>query len=156
MSIVFDATVWLAVEASRGAGVLTGVQTGQFGPEKPGTSDSGCRQDRPFTHNDLGAWKSTPIDSLEGYVPARIALRMEQDGLAHLVREKRGGSKGRPGDPRPTALRDHMGRAYFYRHELDDAAAIEPVAPLFMGCGTRSGSAAIGGTITAPQTSFGP
>ena len=63
--------------------------------------------------------------SFEGYIPTRLALRMEQDGLAQLVRQRGGVRKGkirravmcrRPGDPKATKLRDHMGQAYSYRH----------------------------------------
>ncbi len=77
--------------------------------------------------------------SFEGYIPARLALRMEQDGLAQLVRQRGGVRKGairravmcrRPGDPKPTKLRDHMGQAYSYRHELDDGHRPWALRPL--------------------------
>ena len=32
--------------------------------------------------------------SFEGYIPTRLALRMEQDGLAQLVRQRGGVRKG--------------------------------------------------------------
>jgi len=80
-----------------------------------------------------------PDLSFEGYIPARLALRMEQDGLAQLVRQRGGVRKGairravmcrRPGDPKATKLRDHMGQAYSYRHELDDGHRPWALRPL--------------------------
>ena len=77
--------------------------------------------------------------SLEGHIPTRTALKMEQNGLAQLVRDKRGSNKGkirravmrrRPGDPHQTQLRDHMGQAYSYRHELDDGHRPWALRPL--------------------------
>jgi len=77
--------------------------------------------------------------SFEGYVPTRIALKMEQDGAAQLVRQRGGVHKGqirravlrrRLGDPTPTELRDHMGQAYTYRHELGDGHRPWALRPL--------------------------
>jgi len=77
--------------------------------------------------------------SFEGYVPKRLALRMEQDGFARLVRQRGGVRKGeirravmnrRAGDPHATKLRDHMGQAYSYRHELDDGHRPWALRPL--------------------------
>ena len=64
---------------------------------------------------------------------------MEQDGPAQLVRQRGGVRKGkirravmcrRPGDPKPTKLRDHMGQAYSYRHELEDGHRPWALRPL--------------------------
>jgi hypothetical protein len=61
----------------------------------------------------------------QGYIPERYALKLERDGIAKLVRHKKGSINRavlhrRPGDPKPTVLRDYQGQAYSYRHELDD------------------------------------
>ena len=77
--------------------------------------------------------------SFEGRIAARTALKWESDGVVQLVREKRGRNKGkirravmrrRPGDPHVTKLRDHMGQAYSYRHELDDGHRAWSLRPL--------------------------
>ena len=77
--------------------------------------------------------------SFDGYIPARLALRMEHDGVAQLVRQRGGVHKGkirravmrrRPGDPHTTTLRDHMGQAYSYRHELQDGHRPWALRPL--------------------------
>jgi hypothetical protein len=62
-------------------------------------------------------------NTLEGRIPVRLALKMEVDGTAQLVRQGRGVNGGkirravlrrRPGDPHVTTLRDHIGQAYSY------------------------------------------
>lgn len=70
-----------------------------------------------------------------GTIPDRSALRLERDGQAKIVRHKKGRMARaimckRPGDPRPTTLRDHMGQAYSYRHELDDGHQPWALRPL--------------------------
>ncbi len=71
----------------------------------------------------------------QGYVPERYALKLECNGVAKLVRPKNGSInrallRRRPGDPKPTSLRDHMGQAYSYRHELDDGQRPWALRPL--------------------------
>ena len=75
--------------------------------------------------------------AFQGYIPSRIALQMEADGLAQLVREKRGKRKirravlrRRPGDPHATSLRDHIGQAYSYRQDLADGHRPWALRPL--------------------------
>ena len=77
--------------------------------------------------------------AFEGRISTRVALKWEREGVAMLVREKRGCNKGqirravmrrRPGDPHVTKLRDHMGQAYSYRHELDDGHRPWALRPL--------------------------
>lgn len=75
----------------------------------------------------------------QGYIPERYALKLERAGVAQLVRQKRGVHKGsirravlhrRPGDPKPTAVRDYMGQNYSYQHELDDGHRPWALRPL--------------------------
>ena len=76
--------------------------------------------------------------AFQGYIPSRIALQMEADGLAQLVREKRGKRKirrvvmhRRAGEPHATTLRDYMGKAYSWEQRLDDGHqpwALRPLA----------------------------
>lgn len=71
----------------------------------------------------------------QGYVPERYALKLERDGIAKLVRHKKGSinrviQHRRPGDPRPTALRDHMGKAYSWEQRLDDGHQPWALRPL--------------------------
>jgi hypothetical protein len=77
--------------------------------------------------------------SFEGHISTHVALKWERAGVAVLVREKRGRNKGtirravmrrRNGDPRATQLRDHLGHAYSYRHELDDGHRLWALRPL--------------------------
>jgi len=71
----------------------------------------------------------------QGYIPERYALKLERDGIAKIVRHKKGSINRvllhrRPGNPHATKLRDHMGRAYSYRHELDDGHRPWALRPL--------------------------
>ncbi len=75
----------------------------------------------------------------QGYIPERYALKLESNGVAQLVRQKGGVHKGairrvvmhrRPGDPKPTTLRDHMGRAYSWEQPLDDGHQPWALRPL--------------------------
>jgi len=71
----------------------------------------------------------------QGLVPLRRALKLERDGLAKVVRHKKGRIARavmykRPGDPKPTTVRDHMGQAYSYRHELNDGHRPWALRPL--------------------------
>ncbi len=71
----------------------------------------------------------------QGYIPERYALKLERDGIANLVRHKKGSINRavlhrRPGDPKPTVLRDYQGQAYSYRHELDDGHRPWSLRPL--------------------------
>jgi len=77
--------------------------------------------------------------SFEGHISAHVALKWDRDGVAMLVREKRGRSKGkirravmrrRPGEPHATKLRDHVGQAYSYRQNLDDGHRPWALRPL--------------------------
>ena len=78
-------------------------------------------------------------NTLEGRIPVRLALKMEVDGTAQLVRQGRGVNGGkirravmrrRPGDPHVTTLRDHIGQAYSYRQELSDGHQPWALRPL--------------------------
>ncbi len=71
----------------------------------------------------------------QGYIPERYALKLEREGMAALVRHKKGYINRavlhrRPGDPKPGVLRDYMGQAYSYRHELDDGHRPWALRPL--------------------------
>jgi hypothetical protein len=60
-----------------------------------------------------------------GLARERNVLRLERDGLAKVIRHKKGRIARavmykRPGDPMPTTVRDYMGKAYSFRHHLDD------------------------------------
>ena len=77
--------------------------------------------------------------AFEGHISTHIGLKWDRDGLAMLIREKRGRGKGeirravmrrRPGGPHVTKLRAHMGQAYSYRHELDDGPRPWALRPL--------------------------
>jgi hypothetical protein len=77
--------------------------------------------------------------SFEGRIPVPTALKWESEGIVQLVREKRGRNKGkvrravmrrRPGDPHVTTLRDHIGQAYSYRHDLEDGHRPWALRPL--------------------------
>ena len=70
-------------------------------------------------------------------VPERRAIKLEDDGLAKVVRHKKGRISRvvmyrRPGEPLPTAIRNYLGKAYSFRHNLDDGHrpwAIKPLGP---------------------------
>ena len=72
----------------------------------------------------------------QGYIPERYALKLERDGIAKIVRHKKGSINRvflhrRPGDPKPTVPRDYMGKAYSWEQPLDDghqAWALRPLA----------------------------
>ena len=71
----------------------------------------------------------------QGLIPERRALKLERDRVALIVRKRTGhiaraGMRKRPGDPNPTTLRDHMGQAYSYRHELGDGHQPWALRPL--------------------------
>jgi hypothetical protein len=73
--------------------------------------------------------------AFQGLVPERRVLKLERDGLAKIVRHKKGRISRavmykRPGDPERTTMRDHMGQAYSYRHELDDGHQPWALRPL--------------------------
>ncbi len=86
---------------------------------------------------------TVPLYSYEqefkGYIPERHALRLEAQGLAHVIRQKGGAEKGRirrvtlhrrPGDQKPSALRDYQGQSYSYRQELNDGHQTWALHPL--------------------------
>ena len=78
-----------------------------------------------------------------GFVPERRVIKLEFDGLAKVVRHKKGRIARavmykRPGDPVPTTLRDHMGKAYSFRQHLDDGHRPWAMKPL--GAPFRFGS----------------
>jgi hypothetical protein len=75
----------------------------------------------------------------QGHIPERYALKLEAHGVAQLVRQKGGVKKGairrvvmrrRPGDPKPTVLRDYLGQGYSYKHHLDDGHRPWALKPL--------------------------
>ncbi len=71
-----------------------------------------------------------------GSTPERYALKLERQGIAKLVRHKKGSINRvvlhrRPGDPKPTAPRDYVGTAYSWEQRLDDGHqpwALRPLA----------------------------
>ena len=71
-----------------------------------------------------------------GHVPERYALKLESNGDAQLVRHKKGSINRailhrRPGEPKPTTLRDYVGKAYSWEQPLDDGHqpwALRPLA----------------------------
>ena len=70
-----------------------------------------------------------------GLISDHSALKLERDGLAKAVRKRTGRvvrlvMYKRPGEPRPTTVRDHMGQAYSYRHDLDDGHQPWALRPL--------------------------
>ena len=78
-------------------------------------------------------------NEFQGYIPERYALKLEREGVALLVRQKGGVRKGairrarlyrRPGDPKPSTLRDHMGKAYSWKQPLDDGHQPWALRPL--------------------------
>lgn len=72
----------------------------------------------------------------QGYISERYALKLERDGIAKLVRHKKGYINRavlhrRPGDPKLTTPRDYLGKAYSWEQPLDDghqAWALRPLA----------------------------
>ena len=87
----------------------------------------------------MGASMTVPLYAYDsgfmGFVPERRVIKLEFDGLAKVVRHKKGRIARavmykRPGDPEPTTLRDHMGKAYSFRHHLDDGHRPWAMKPL--------------------------
>jgi hypothetical protein len=73
--------------------------------------------------------------SFQGYIPERYALKLEREGLAKLVRHKKGSvnrvvMRRRPGDPNATVLRDYPGQGYSYEHHLYDGHRPWALKPL--------------------------
>ena len=73
--------------------------------------------------------------SFQGLVPERRILKLERDGLAKVVRHKKGRIARavihkRPGDPDPTTIRDYMGKGYSFKHHLDDGHRPWALKPL--------------------------
>lgn len=75
--------------------------------------------------------------AFQGLIPERSALKLERDGLAKLVRHPKNGRIARvvrhkrPGEPTATTLRDHMGKAYSFKHDIGDGHkpwALRPLA----------------------------
>jgi len=71
----------------------------------------------------------------QGFVPERRILQLERDGLAQVVRHKKGRiaraiMRRRSNDPHPATLRDHMGKAYSFRQDLDDGHRPWSLKPL--------------------------
>ena len=70
-----------------------------------------------------------------GLVRERNVLKLERDGLAKIVRQRTGRIARavmykRPGDPMPTTVRDYLGKAYSFRHHLDDGHQPWSLKPL--------------------------
>jgi hypothetical protein len=70
-----------------------------------------------------------------GFVPERRAIKLEHAGLAKIVRHKKGRIARavmyrRLNEPLPTVLRDYIGKAYSFRHHLDDGHRPWAVKPL--------------------------
>lgn len=70
-----------------------------------------------------------------GLVRERSILILERDGLAKIVRHKKGRIARavmykRPGDPIPTTVRDYMGKGYSFRQDLDDGHRPWALKPL--------------------------
>jgi len=71
-----------------------------------------------------------------GFIPERRALKLERDGLAKIVRKRKGRiarvvMHQRPGDPNPASVRDYAGKGYSFKHHLDDGHrpwALKPLA----------------------------
>jgi hypothetical protein len=73
--------------------------------------------------------------SFRGFVPERRVLKLERDGLAKVIRKRKGDIARavlyrRPGEPLPTSLRDYMGRGYSCKHYLDDGHRPWALMPL--------------------------
>jgi hypothetical protein len=70
-----------------------------------------------------------------GLAPERRVLKLERDGLAKIVRHKKGRiaravMHKRPGDPEPTTVRDYLGKGYSFKHHLDDGHRPWALKPL--------------------------
>lgn len=70
-----------------------------------------------------------------GTVPERRVLKLERDGLAKVVRHKKGRIARaimyrRPDEPEATVLRDYMGTGYSFKHHLDDGHRPWALKPL--------------------------
>lgn len=71
----------------------------------------------------------------QGCISERKVLKLERDGLAKVVRHKKGRiaravmykSKGQP---QPTTVRDYLGKAYSFRHHLDSGLTPWALRPL--------------------------
>jgi hypothetical protein len=70
-----------------------------------------------------------------GFAPERWILKLEREGLAKIVRHKKGPTSRavmykRPGDPEMTTVRDYMGKAYSFHQDLDDGHpwSLKPLA----------------------------
>lgn len=73
--------------------------------------------------------------SFQRFIPERQALRLERNGLANVVRHRKGRIARavmfrRPDDPKPARLRDYQGKAYSYEQRLDDGHAPWALKPL--------------------------
>ena len=73
--------------------------------------------------------------SFRGLVPERIILKLERDGLAKVVRHKKGKiaravMHKRPGDPDPPTIRDYMAKGYSFKHHLGDGHRPWALKPL--------------------------
>jgi hypothetical protein len=80
--------------------------------------------------------------SFHGLVPQRRILKLERDGLAKVVRHKKGRIARaimykRPGDPERSTVRDYLGTGYSFKHHLDDGHRPWALKPL-TGHVTRS------------------
>lgn len=71
----------------------------------------------------------------QGYIPERYAHKLERDGVAKLVRHKKGKIARvvlhrRAGDPQPPTLRAYTGQPYSFQHHLDDGHRPWALKPL--------------------------
>ena len=96
----------------------------------PASELEACRLNHQYTEIE---------HEFQGYIAERYALRLEAQGVAQVIRQKGGSEKGkirrvvlhhRPGDPKPSVIRDYQGQAYSYRHELDDGHQPWALRPL--------------------------
>jgi hypothetical protein len=77
--------------------------------------------------------------SFRGVVPERTALKLEREGVAKIVRMRKGRiarvvMRKRPSDPDPPTLDDYMGQGYSFKHYLHDGHrpwALKPLAHPF-------------------------
>lgn len=73
--------------------------------------------------------------SFQGFAPERQILRLERDGLAKVVRHKKGRiaravMHKRAGDPNATTVRDYLGTGYSFKQNLDDGHRPWALKPL--------------------------
>jgi hypothetical protein len=73
--------------------------------------------------------------AFQGFVQERRVLKLERDGLAKIVRHPKGRISRavmykRPGDPKPTTIRDYLGKGYSFKHHLDDGHRPWALRPL--------------------------